>query len=574
MGEESIPDYVRICLDGFETIRMADVSGTSTSDQKAALGIGEEEARFKIWSGNVAAHSTGRRSLQYRLRDASHLQKQVKSLLNELGELLADAFLIVSGVKLPWDRIEDEENVSLDIGSDSDSDFDEMPDTEMAQIAQNVSDVINCLLRLSVAIRNPAPHDRFAASVPVEASHYEPFDIQHVKDKFGVIEPFLADRLGKAISRRRQYFKYRESHHLKLKQGLDSLEQNDAESTVASSLPLHAKAAGFNLEAMNEDGASESGFTQTSLASSKPDSEKLRVPPIPREAEDGPFECPFCYMMITASSTVSWKRHVLADLRPYVCLWEDCTASGMEFMRRHEWTMHETQNHLKTYHCPCSCGKTFSVRSKCQSHVRKAHPDAFSSSQLDAMIDLSAKPTREDESVSCPMCKETLSSVKDYQRHVGRHQEQLALFALPSLQTDDDAQIEEDASGTHSQVSSEDLDVPYEELRKEKPPKPQPPEPPISNKSTSGPLKELDDLAVEFQLKWMPFCANYIQSPPSNPKEKEADHRTISDSVITHILLKLDGIETQGNPDARLRRKELVQQVQRALKNMDDVRAM
>ncbi|KAL6914674.1 hypothetical protein FSST1_012434 [Fusarium sambucinum] len=571
--EESIPDSVRQCLDEFNTIREGNFPGTGASYLKAALGIGEEEARFKIWCGNIAAHSSGRRSLQYRLRDASHLQKQVKSLLNELSELLIDAFLIMSGEKVPWDRVEDENTIALDIGSDADSNFDQVPDTEMAQIAQNVSDVISCLLRLSVAIRNPAPHDRFAASVPVEASHYEPFDIQHVKDKFGEIEPFLADRLGKAISRRRQYFKYRESHNLKLKQGLDLLEHNDVESTVASSLPLQAKAAGFNLEAIDEDGASESGFTQTSLTSSKADTEKLRVPPLPREAEYGPFECPFCYLMITASSTIAWKRHVLADLRPYVCLWEDCTASGMEFMRRHEWTLHETQNHLKTYNCPCSCGKPFSVRSKCRNHVRKVHPDAFSSSQLDAMIDLSARPTREDESVSCPLCKETLSSMKDYRRHVGRHQEQLALFALPSLQTDDEAQTEEHASETHSNISFEDLDVPYEEIKEERPSKPQPPEPPIPNKATSGPLKELDDLAVEFQTKWLPPCSEYIQSPPRNRKKKDDDHRKLSESVMQHIMLKLDGIDTQGNPDARLRRKELVRQVQRTLKDMDDARA-
>ena len=277
------------------------------------LEIAGEEARFKIWSGNIGGHSTGRRSLQYRLRDASHLQKQVKSLLKELHELLADAHAIANGEKVPWDHIEDDE---LSIGSDSNSEPDRVPATEMGQIAQNVSDVIDCLLRLSVAIRNPAPHDRFATSAAtsgsIDASHYEPFDVQHVRSKFSEIEPFLADRLGRAISRRRQYLKYRESHHLKLSQGLQYGEPNDLESTVASSLPQHAKAAGFNVEAVDEDGASDSGATQTSLASSYEGGDKLHVPPLPREAETGPFECPFCYMMIITTSSLSWKSVSLA----------------------------------------------------------------------------------------------------------------------------------------------------------------------------------------------------------------------------------------------------------------------
>ncbi|KAK6703188.1 hypothetical protein SNK04_013075 [Fusarium graminearum] len=567
MREESIADSVRNCLNDFEVIRKADLLEASTADRNAALEIREEETRFKIWSGNMGAHSEGRRSLQYRLRDASHLQKQVMSLLDELSELLGDAFLIVSGERIPWDRVEDDEEFPQDTESESDSEFGDMPGTEVAQIAQNVSDVVNCLLRLSVAIRNPAPHDRFMSFSSSEASHYEPFDIQHVKNKFGEIEPFLADRLGKAISRRREYFKYRESHHLKLKQGLDSVEEDGAESTVASSLPLHAKAAGFNLDAMDEDGASNSGLTQTSFASSRADSDKLSVPPLPKEAEDGPFECPFCYMMITASSIDSWKRHVLADLRPYVCLWEDCTAPGMEFTRRYEWMLHEMQNHRKAYNCPCSCGMTFRVRSQCKDHINKTHPKTFPTSQLDTMIDLNARPMNEKEGSICPLCQENLSSMKDYQRHVGRHQEQLALFALPSLPTDDDAQIEENTSGPHTYALFEDLNVPYGQTKEESHP-----EPLVATKPISGLMKELDDLYEEYLNKWVPLCSDFLRSPPSKTKKGgKKDSRKLSEDILNHVLLKLDAIDTAGIPEVRARRKEIAREVRKTLTDLETV---
>ncbi|KAF2803297.1 uncharacterized protein BDZ99DRAFT_339620, partial [Mytilinidion resinicola] len=50
--------------------------------------VRDEYGRFKIWSGNIAAHHTGRRSLEYRLRDASHIREQVVVLLVELEETL------------------------------------------------------------------------------------------------------------------------------------------------------------------------------------------------------------------------------------------------------------------------------------------------------------------------------------------------------------------------------------------------------------------------------------------------------------------------------------------------------
>ncbi|KAJ4138432.1 hypothetical protein NW768_002264 [Fusarium equiseti] len=305
MKDESIADSVRKCLEEFQLLEQVESSTATDSSRKSALEIVEGKARFNIWSGNIGAHSTGRRSLQYRLRDASHLQKQVISLLEELSELLADAYAIVIGEKVPWDHIEDDESIGFD--SKSESDDDDVPATEMSQISQNVSDVIDCLLRLSVAIRNPAPHDRFATHMSIDASHYEPFDIEHVTSKFSKIEPFLADRLGRAISRRRQYFKYRESHHLKMSQGLHCREPNDGDSTIASSLPQHVKATDFSLEAVDEDEASDSGITQTSFASSHAGGDKLRVPPLPMEARNGPFECPFCHMMIVATNSLSWK---------------------------------------------------------------------------------------------------------------------------------------------------------------------------------------------------------------------------------------------------------------------------
>ncbi|EHK27167.1 uncharacterized protein TRIVIDRAFT_34224 [Trichoderma virens Gv29-8] len=477
MEDASIAKSVRKCLELFRTLASLPSPPANASYQTALMAITEDEPRFKIWSGNMGAHTSGRRSLQYRLRDASHLQKQVLALLADLSELLEDALAIVCGSKIPWDQIEDDEILAdePDFLQDSNSNDSELQTTELEQIASNVPDTIDCLLRLSVAIRNPAPHDHFAASVPLDVSHYEPFDIQHVQDKFQNIDRILAQRLGHAISRRRQYFKYRESHHLKLAHGLNLTDQTDGESTIASSIPGHAKNAGFNntLSTIDEDAVSDSGISQTSFASSLADIERLRIPLPPKSAESGPFECPFCFMIITATNRVSWKRHVFADLRPYVCLSEDCTATEKWFARRHEWIMHEVENHWKLYVCPHSCNESFQSRSKCIEHVDKSHPGVIPTYQLEAAINLNSKPIRAEDGIACPICKESLDSAKKYQRHVGRHQEQLAIFALPSTQSqenehdfgDDDERSPSQSDVNSGGISNSDGGAHLEELQ-------------------------------------------------------------------------------------------------------------
>lgn len=52
--------------------------------------IDDEFSRFKLWAGNIAAHRTGRRSLEYRLRDAAHLKTATISSLGELADTLSN----------------------------------------------------------------------------------------------------------------------------------------------------------------------------------------------------------------------------------------------------------------------------------------------------------------------------------------------------------------------------------------------------------------------------------------------------------------------------------------------------
>lgn len=85
-------------------------------------------------------------------------------------------------------------------------------------------------------------------------------------------------------------------------------------------------------------------------------------------------------------------------------------------------------------------------------------------------------------------------------------------------------------------------------------------------------FKKLDKLSTDFRNNWKPLCDQFISTPPPDEKSREDEHRRLKESVFQHILLKVDGIGTDGIPEVRMRRKELVKEVQEILKGLDEAK--
>lgn len=158
------------------------------------------------------------------------------------------------------------------------------------------------------------------------------------------------------------------------------------------------------------------------------------------------------------------RKHVYSDLRPYICLEKECTASNaeQEFSRRHEWMNHIQQNHWNSYTCLFGCSSTFSSPSQFKDHLFKNHSNSVSQDHADALVKLAAQPLDIKDGIPCPICgdAEILTSANQYRWHVGRHQEQLSLFALPRSATDEDGEVESDGTDEGRSV---DLDFGREE---------------------------------------------------------------------------------------------------------------
>ncbi|KAF2712932.1 hypothetical protein K504DRAFT_472454 [Pleomassaria siparia CBS 279.74] len=84
------------------------------------------------------------------------------------------------------------------------------------------------------------------------------------------------------------------------------------------------------------------------------------------------------------------------------------------------------------------------------------------------------------------------------------------------------------------------------------------------------PLGKLDALASKFHIEFVPLAVQFMASPPEDSAKRSMEYKKLSESILTQVLMKLDGVETEGDQDARARRKELVKEVQGMLNKLDE----
>ena len=377
----SISTSIISCLKAFNAF-VEELQDPANEDPAALLvrSWQDELGRLRIWAANIGAHQTNQSSLDYRLRDSSHIRQQIMNLLGELLDRLHEAENAILE-----DEVDDDDIESLE-GSSSE---DEALQTDVHRLQRSVATLITCLFQMSMLVRKPAPHDLRIGSRGAEVAAFEPFDYNHVRDKYPKAEEFIVSRLGHGITRRRQYLKYRERHALKLKQGISGVEDDTIPDNAASGVVLSETIA-TDLQDWNvkfDDNASQTGNSQTSYAPTLMSGGDITFPDPPRSSLGGaPFECPYCYFVITAPSTRSWNRHVIDDLQPYMCLDKTCTTPHKLYATRHEWVHHSDNMH---------------------------HREASG------------------EGRQCILCGDPQETTQQDNRHVAEHLQGLALFALP-----------------------------------------------------------------------------------------------------------------------------------------------
>ncbi|KAF4121941.1 BAG domain [Geosmithia morbida] len=88
--------------------------------------------------------------------------------------------------------------------------------------------------------------------------------------------------------------------------------------------------------------------------------------------------------------------------------------------------------------------------------------------------------------------------------------------------------------------------------------------------SGSKGMQQLEEISSCFFDEWKPLCEAFIARPPSDPKKIDEEHLRLSESVMQHVILKTDNVETDGNPDVRAQRKALIKETQIICSRLDE----
>lgn len=307
---------------------------------------------------------------------------------------------------------------------------------------------------MSLSLQNPARRDRTVQASRIDLHHFELYDIHHVCDKFNLTpENPLAQRLGKANMKRRQLLAYYKDHSDKISKYVDV--------AVSKAVPVPQLPEKIGLQSEHQqrpptistqwtqdttvstiyqdnDVASDSGRTRFSATTSTAgDEDQNFIPPPPRgpnTARRQPFICPYCHQTVQVDNDEDWNYHVYSDLRPYICTFGGCVKENQLYDSFTEWSAHERQFHRREWFCTL-CPYTSADECALLSHVEGQHAD-ISKEQRQEMANQSKPSTLAQQ---CPLCtKPPINSSSRFQKHLARHLQQLALFVLPRIETDDE----------------------------------------------------------------------------------------------------------------------------------------
>jgi hypothetical protein len=326
-AEDLSPIYMlcRRCLDGYQKLSkgLHDTTPANASERgfnrDEKLRAAEDSIlRFRAWAANIAALQKGhlRSSLDFRLKYATEIRQRIIRILEGLSKSIENASLIASG---------DEQNRTWKVGYISDSEEDDVADdgddcpatSELGQLFSAMNATNTNLMKLSIIIRNSPSRDDYLKAA--SRYNFDPrYDIGHVKEKHGLAKgskEWLQERLGKSITQRRQFLKYREDHHGKLARDWEAdVEDKKTIALTKATTYVETNPLPQDIKGGSEAGSfgSQTSYDQTVMGEAA--ESKLTVPPPPAMAFEGvpfaygdPFQCPYCYTEQIVKNRATWK---------------------------------------------------------------------------------------------------------------------------------------------------------------------------------------------------------------------------------------------------------------------------
>lgn len=112
--------------------------------------------------------------------------------------------------------------------------------------------------------------------------------------------------------------------------------------------------------------------------------------------------------------------------------------------------------HRGTWECLEGCNSVFASSLSLRQHLLGAHKDVVCIRRLDDIVNTCHRRVPANFQVQCTLCTKTFTSLTHLNRHVGIHQEELSLFALPKhMIAESDESVAESVDFERSEPISE-----------------------------------------------------------------------------------------------------------------------
>jgi len=463
-----------------------------------------EFGRFKIWCGNLGALQSGKSSLDSRLRESTVMCTNVLRHLARLNQTLIKSTEVTSGARLPLEKLPKPEDSSSESSSEESESDDELLN-ELGLHLVTIKEILNDLYMLSFRIRNSSTRptsalriklfsdidsetgiDKFAAYTEFDKRHIEDSLLQFRRDAAKAMErkpsevaritdadQFLIDRLVATVNMRRKVLRYWQLHAKKIGEMPDevkvvtqsmiekwgkrvqSVEPSVTERTMLSK--TEATKYDKRLDGMLEV---QSIISYASIAVDV-HSNDVELPPPPSAASSGTeFLCPYCGIVCPArhGEHRAWRAHILQDLQPYICTYNECEDRDRLFNSRTAWLEHERLGHRRVWLCFEHTEPKFWSKVALQHHLESEHGNNITETQIQDLVEVSELSV-EDTRTACPFCLLEGPFPKGFKNHMAFHMWKFAAFSVPrdiSTHIEDDIDANDNQSGRAQGLSSRD----------------------------------------------------------------------------------------------------------------------
>ncbi|RYC91450.1 hypothetical protein BFJ63_vAg5749 [Fusarium oxysporum f. sp. narcissi] len=462
----AVSKYAQKCFESFQNC----LNSASKSDKFKApwpklslVRVEDQLARFQLWTANIRVFSTGRDSLDYRLRDASDIKTPVIGLLQALDFRIKTSSRILDSVRLAPDSTSIEEAIEQFVNS-----------------LEGVSREITLLHKITNTIRRASKdtqNSRAAEGFKIRddegndiapgpnISHPEPEimapldDAERPAKRRIVAAPTQSVVHSTATATTLSPERFRKAAAPSVVSISKTVKLSDDDDFVFPPAPTRPFMQRYNkakqdIEERHKKRLStihryDEGVGLTTRVSGDTqgiiDAEVVRNRALAKAWDDcieavGEVICPYCFHMLPIREVVDelkWNHHVKNDLEPYVCLFETCHTSEHLYTHSNTWIKHMSEHALR-WRCASKRHGDFVTDSRQDylDHMKHSHSDVFTDAQLGILAEQNGRRTG-PLFEACPLCgeKKTNRSVTD---HLVGHMRSLALKSLPSHREDTD----------------------------------------------------------------------------------------------------------------------------------------